>query len=167
MQRHEAILSLGSNQGDRLAALKQAGLELLALPETCAVAFSPVYETEPVGAPEGYGHLRFLNCVVILETGLSPEAFSQAIHAIEARLGRTRTAAAGLPRVIDLDILTFGDVLSDAPHLTLPHPRACGRRFVLQPLTDLRPGFVFPGQSQTVSELLRTLPPEPRVWRYE
>lgn len=165
--RHEVILSLGSNHGDRLAWLKRAGLELLALPETRVVAFSPVYETEPVGVPEPYRSLRFLNCVVIVETGLSPDAFSDAVHAVEDRFGRTRTEAAGTPRVLDIDILSFGNMRSDASHLVLPHPRARERRFVLQPLADLRPGFIFPGETRSVEDLLRALPPEPRVWRYE
>lgn len=166
-ENREAVLSLGSNQGDRLAWLKRAGLELLALPETHCVAFSPVYESTPVSVPEDYRHLCFLNCVVIVETRLSPDAFSDAIHAIEDRFGRARAETAGLPRVIDIDILTFGDIQANASHLTLPHPRARQRRFVLQPLADLRPDFVFPGDTQTVTDLLRALPPEPRVWRYE
>lgn len=132
------------------------------------MAFSPVYETDPVGVPEEFSRLRYLNCVVIVETRLTPDAFSDAIHAIEDRFGRTRNCeAAGLPRVIDIDILTFGDIRSEAPHLTLPHPRACERRFVLQPLADLRPDFVFPGGALSVADLLRALPPEPRAWRYE
>lgn len=165
--KSEVVLSLGSNQGDRLSWLKRAGLELLALPETRCVAFSPVYETDPVGVPADLRGLLYLNCVVILETRLSPDAFSEAVHAIESRFGRTRTDTVGLPRVIDIDILTFGDIRSEAAHLVLPHPRARARRFVLQPLADLRPDFVFPGDTQTVSDLLRALPPTPRVWRHE
>ncbi len=167
MKRCETILSLGSNQGDRLDWLKQAGLALLALPDTRCVAFSPVYETAPVGVPETYASQPFLNCVAILETDLDPRAFSIAIHAIEDRLGRVRGDTLGLPRTIDIDILTFGDLQSAAPELLLPHPRASVRRFVLQPLADLRPGFVFPGTSRTVTDLLNALPPGPPVQRYD
>ncbi len=164
-QTHEVILSLGSNQGDRLAWLKRAGLELLSLPGTRCVAFSPVYETDPVGVPAEFVDTLFLNCVVIVETGLAPEAFSAAVHAAEDRLGRTRGGAPNLPRTIDIDIVAFGDLRCETPALTLPHPRARARRFVLQPLADLRPGFVFPGDTLTATELLRALPPAPGVRR--
>ena len=167
MKHCEAILSLGSNQGDRLAWLKRAGLELLALPDTSCVAFSPVYETEPVGVSSEFAGLNFLNCVVIVQTGLSPESFSAAIHAVEDRLGRTRGDTPNLPRTIDIDIIAFGALRLESPSLTLPHPRARGRRFVLQPLADLRPGFVFPGDSKTVADLLSALPPFPQVTRYD
>jgi 2-amino-4-hydroxy-6-hydroxymethyldihydropteridine diphosphokinase len=164
--KREAILSLGSNQGDRLAWLKQAGLELLALPDTCCVAISPVYETAPVGVPAEFAEHHFLNCVVIVETALAPDAFSDAIHAVEDQLGRARGAAPNLPRTIDIDIIALGSLQLSSPTLTLPHPRARERRFVLQPLADLRPDFVFPGDTQTVSELLRALPLTPRATRY-
>ena len=164
---HEALLSLGSNLGDRLAWLKRAGLELLALPDTRCVAISPVYETDPVGAPAPYRGLLYLNCVVIVETGLAPDDLSTAVHAVEDRLGRTRGATPNLPRTIDIDILSFDGLRVDSPALTLPHPRARERRFVLQPLADLRPDFIFPGDTKTVSDLLSTLPPEPRVRRCE
>lgn len=167
MKTHEAILSLGSNQGDRLACLKRAGLELLSLPETRCVAISPVYETEPVGVPPEFAGQRFLNCVVIVETGLAPHDFSSDIHAIEERLGRTRGDTPNRPRTIDIDIVTFGDLCSASPALTLPHPRARERRFVLQPLADLRPDFVFPGDTKPVSALLSALPPDPRVSRID
>lgn len=163
---HCVVLSLGSNQGDRLGWLKQAGLELLALPETRCLAFSPVYETDPVGVPHPYRDLHYLNCVVLVETRLSAQVFSDAIHAIEDRFGRSRGETAGLPRAIDIDIIAFGTHQSDAADLTLPHPRASGRRFVLQPLADLCPDFVIPGETRTVAELLRALPPEPKVRRY-
>jgi 2-amino-4-hydroxy-6-hydroxymethyldihydropteridine diphosphokinase len=167
LQTCEAILSLGSNQGDRLAWLKRAGLELLALPDTRCVAFSPVYETDPVGVPAEFAAHLFLNCIIVVETRLAPDAFSAAIHAAEERLGRTRGSAPNQPRTIDIDIITFGSLHVASPALTLPHPRACERRFVLQPLADLRPDFVFPGDAKTVSERLNALPPEPRVNRID
>jgi 2-amino-4-hydroxy-6-hydroxymethyldihydropteridine diphosphokinase len=166
-QTREAILSLGSNQGDRLSWLKQAGLALLALPRTRLAALSPVYESDPVGVPDACRHLPFLNCVAVLETSLDPHALMAALSAIEAGLGRTRGGAAGLPRTLDIDIVALGGLTLDTPGLTLPHPRARQRRFVLQPLADLRPDFAFPGDASTVSDLLRGLPPEPRVWRFD
>ena len=160
------MLSLGSNRGDRLAWLKRACEALAARPGFSLTACSPVYETEPVGVrPEFEGHL-YLNQVVIVETALEPEAFSEAVHDIERQLGRTRVPATpNLPRTIDIDIVAFGELRSDLPALTLPHPRARTRRFVLQPLADLRPDYVLPGETRTVSELLSRLPEKPGVCR--
>jgi len=161
-----AILSLGSNVGDRLDYLRRACAALDALPFTRVSAVSPVYETEPVdvSAPAA-GHL-FLNAVALAETELGTTDFSHAVHAIEDNLGRTRNGIPNLPRMIDIDIVAFGDLRSDAPDLTLPHPRAIGRRFVLQPLADLLPDCRLPGETRTVAEILRTLPITPRVVLY-
>ena len=164
-ESREAILSLGSNQGDRLAGLDHACAALDVWPGILLLARSPVYETEPVGVPSAFANDLYLNRVVIVKTTLAPATFSNAIHTIEEHLGRAR-GAPGLPRVIDIDIITFGHLRLDTPELTLPHPRARARRFVLQPLADLRPDFVLPGDTQTVSDLLQALPPTPRVTRY-
>lgn len=167
MTQRTAILSLGSNQGDRLGWLKQAGLGLLALPSTRLTALSPVYETEPVDVPDGYSGLPFLNCVAILETHLEPHDLLERLGLIEARLGRTRGHARGCPRTIDIDIVALGDLVLDTPSLVLPHPRAHARRFVLQPLADLRPDFAFPGDPLSAADRLRSLPDAPRVWRFD
>lgn len=167
MAPRAAILSLGSNQGDRLAWLKQAGLALLALPGARLAALSPVYESEPVGVPDECRSLPFLNCVAVLETALEPHALLEALLAIEAALGRTRGAARGLPRTVDIDLVALGDLALNTPSLTLPHPRARERRFVLQPLADVLPGFTFPGDPRSAAELLRALPDAPRVWRFD
>ena len=161
----ESVLSLGSNQGDRPAWLARARDALDATPGIRVTACSPVYETEPVGVPEAFAQQHYLNQSVIIETALDAHSFSDTVHAIETRLGRTRGPLPNQPRTIDIDIITFGDQRSDAPGLTLPHPRARARRFVLQPLADLRPDMILPGESHTVAELLRALPPAPRVWR--
>jgi 2-amino-4-hydroxy-6-hydroxymethyldihydropteridine diphosphokinase len=165
MNFSQAILSLGSSQGDRLAWLDQARDALDRLPDVRVRECSRVYETDPVDAPEAFAHLRYLNQVLIAETALDADAFSTAVHAVEQRLGRERGPAPNLPRTIDIDIVTFGALRSDAPHLTLPHPRARTRRFVLQPLADLRPDFILPGETLTVAELLRCLPETPGVTR--
>lgn len=166
-QHHDVVLSLGSNQGDRFAWLTRAREALEAWPEIRLLACSPVYETEPDGVPQAFALHRFLNQVVLVTTILAPEVFSNAVHAIEERLGRTRGAVPGSPRTIDIDIIAFGTLRSDAPELTLPHPRARLRRFVLQPLADLRPELVLPGDTRSVSDLLRSLPPGPAVRRCE
>ena len=154
----ESVLSLGSNQGDRLAWLLRARDALNALADVRVLECSPVYETDPVDVPDAFARQLYLNQVVIVETDLDVHSFSNAIHAIEDQLGRTRSPTPNLPRTIDIDIITFGDLRSDAPDLTLPHPRAHTRRFVLQPLADLRPDMILPGESLPVSALLRTLP---------
>ena len=153
------ILSLGSNIEPRKGYLDQAIQALAALSGTQHLRCSSVHETEPVGVPEAEAGLLFLNAVVVLETPLSPHAFSTAIHAIEDRLGRTRTGAHGAARTLDIDIIAFGDMLMNTPELTLPHPQAHHRAFVLQPLAELLPDYTLPGQKQTVTQLLDVLAP--------
>jgi 2-amino-4-hydroxy-6-hydroxymethyldihydropteridine diphosphokinase len=161
-----SILSLGSNQDDRLAWLDRACDALNRLPSVRVLERSPIYETAPVDVPEPFAHRRYLNQVAIAETALDADAFSEAVHAVEQRLGRERGPVPNLPRTIDIDIVTFGGLRSDAPHLLLPHPRARARRFVLQPLADLRPDFILPGETLTVAELLRRLPETPGAARF-
>ena len=155
----EAVLSLGSNLGDRPVWLARARDALAASAGIHITACSLVYETEPVDVSEAFAQQLYLNQAVIVETTLDARSFSDTVHAIETRLGRTRGPLPNQPRTVDIDIITFGGLRSDAPDLTLPHPRARTRRFVLQPLADLRPDMIFPGESLTVAELLRALPP--------
>lgn len=165
MPAHAAALSLGSNLGDRLQWLEQARGLLDRHPDMRVTATSPVYETEPCGAPEAYAAAHYLNMAVTVETGLPPIAFSDAVHAIENDMGRRRHTRPNLPRNIDIDIICHGETAVSAPTLTLPHPRAHLRRFVLQPLADLLPDLILPGQTRTVTELLQSLPKTPRAAR--
>ena len=135
-QAVRAVLSLGSNLGNRAAYLRRAVKALAALPGTRLVAESEVIETEGVEVPDEFAALRFLNEVALFETTLEPLAFSRAMHGIEDRLGRVRTVRNG-PRTIDIDLVAFGDVRMDTPELTLPHPRARERAFVTVPLRAL------------------------------
>jgi 2-amino-4-hydroxy-6-hydroxymethyldihydropteridine diphosphokinase len=152
-----AILSLGSNIEPRKTFIEKAVQELAALPGTHHLRCSSIHETEPVGVPEAESKLLFLNAVVVLQTSLSPQVFSTAIHAIEDRLGRTRTGEHGAARTLDIDIIVFGDTIMNTPNLTLPHPHAHHRAFVLQPLAELFPYYVLPGHQQTVTQLLNRL----------
>jgi 2-amino-4-hydroxy-6-hydroxymethyldihydropteridine diphosphokinase len=152
-----AILSLGSNIEPRKSFIEKAVQELAALPGTQHLCCSSIHETEPVGVPEAERGLFFLNAVVVLQTSLSVQAFSKAIHAIEERLGRTRTGVYGTARTLDIDIIAFGDTIMSTPDLTLPHPRAHHRAFVLNPLAELLPDYVLPGHQQTVTQLLNRL----------
>ena len=130
------IVSLGSNLEPRADYLKRAVVALSSLPETRFVKASRVIETEPVGVPEEFAALKFLNQVAVFETMLDPFGFSRRMHAIEDDLGRVRTVRNG-PRTIDIDLIDFGGQAIDTPELTLPHPRAHRRSFVQEPLREL------------------------------
>jgi 2-amino-4-hydroxy-6-hydroxymethyldihydropteridine diphosphokinase len=129
-----AFLALGSNLGDRWALLRRA---VAALPDVVAV--SPVYETDPVGGPEGQG--AYLNLVVELDTELSARQLLEAAQRAEAGARRVRTERWG-PRTLDVDVLLVGDDVVDEPDLVVPHPRMWERAFVLVPLADLAPDLV-------------------------
>ncbi len=154
----EAGLSLGTNQGDRLANLRDAAARLAALPGTTITARSRIYMTAPVGVKPQYRHLAYLNGVLIIETGLCTDTLSSRIHAIEADMGRVRTDDRFAPRPIDIDILYAGTDIREDDDLTLPHPRWAERRFVVQPLADVRPGLTFPGDRLSVAAILASLP---------
>ena len=149
----ECGIALGSNTGDRLAHLRAAVTALREVDPRLEV--SPVYETAPVDCPDGSG--AFLNGVVILIWTGTPEALLHFLRRIECRLGRPTERARNAPRTIDLDILYAGDAVLTGEELILPHPRLHERRFVLQPLCDLRPDLVLPGFSQTTRSLLSAL----------
>jgi len=132
-----AFLGLGSNLGDRRAALRQAVAALREGGDITAV--SPLYETEPVGGPEDQG--AFLNIVVELATADSPRQLLIRCQALEEAAHRVRTVRFG-PRTLDADVLLVGDLVVDEPDLVVPHPRLWERRFVLAPLADLAPDLV-------------------------
>ena len=133
---NRAIVSLGSNLEPRADHLKRAIAALSSLPETRFVKASSVIETEPVDVPPEFAALKFLNQVAIFETNLDPFDFSRRMHAIEDDLGRVRMVRNG-PRTIDIDLIDFGGKVINTPELTLPHPRAHLRDFVLRPLVEL------------------------------
>lgn len=149
-----AIIALGSNTGDRLTLLESA-CDLLA--DTFgALRLSQVYETEPVRCPEGSP--AFLNACVEVETALSPLEILHRCQEIEQELGRERNGVYGAPRTCDLDLICVGQQKMETPELTLPHPRAHQRAFVLYPIRDIDPLLVLPGQTGTVAELIERLP---------
>ena len=132
-----AYIGLGSNLGDRRALLRAAVEGLEAAGDVVGV--SPLYETEPVGGPEGQG--PYLNVVVELSTGDTPRELLERCRALEAAAGRVRTVHWG-PRTLDADVLWVQGCEVDEPDLTVPHPRLWERRFVVQPLADLAPDLV-------------------------
>ncbi|MEO6822623.1 MAG: 2-amino-4-hydroxy-6-hydroxymethyldihydropteridine diphosphokinase [Candidatus Nanopelagicales bacterium] len=132
---HRVALSLGANLGDRLAALQGATRLLTGSGRLRAARVSSVYQTEPVGGPEQPG---YLNAVLVGTTSQTPQQLLALAHEVEQEYQRTRETRWG-PRTLDVDILTFGDVISADPELMLPHPRAYERGFVLVPWAEVEP----------------------------
>ncbi len=149
MGRHRVYLGLGSNLGDRELNLLEAVERLRLLGDVVKV--SRPYETDPVGYVD---QPKFLNAALRLETDLDPWALLGRLKAIEADLGRVETVRFG-PRTVDLDILTYDDLVISDPGLTIPHPRLAERAFVLVPLAEIAPDLVIPGLGLTVRELAR------------
>jgi 2-amino-4-hydroxy-6-hydroxymethyldihydropteridine diphosphokinase len=145
-----AVLSIGSNLGDRRLNLQGAVDSLADTPEVWLTAVSPVYETVPVDSPEGAKD--FLNAVVLLDTTLSAPTLLDRALAIEAAYGRER-AERNAPRTLDVDLIVVGDRRANEGDLVLPHPRAAERAFVLAPWCDMEPDAEIPGVGP-VSELL-------------
>ena len=146
-----AVLAIGSNLGDRVYNLQGAIDALGDTPEVWLTGVSPVYETEPVGAPEGSD--LFLNIVVTIDTTLSAPTLLDRALAIEAAYGRERGGEQNAPRPLDVDLIVVGDRRADDDHLVLPHPRAAERAFVLVPWHDLESDAQIPGYGP-VAELL-------------
>ena len=131
-----AILALGSNLGDREGFLSFAVSSLSTLPGTQVLRVSKQRETAPVDVPEAFLELAFLNMAVLVETTLSADELLTAALAMEAEAGRVRTVRNG-PRPLDVDVILYEGVTRATERLTLPHPRAHLRDFVLDPLKDL------------------------------
>ncbi|MGW1072505.1 2-amino-4-hydroxy-6-hydroxymethyldihydropteridine diphosphokinase [Streptomyces sp. NPDC002537] len=146
-----AVISLGSNLGNRLETLQGAIDALEDTPGLRVKAVSPVYETEPWGVAPG-SQPSYFNAVVLVKTTLPPDSLLERGHAIEEAFERVRDERWG-PRTLDVDIVSYQDVVSDDPVLTLPHPRAHERAFVLAPWHDVDPEAVVPGRGAVV-ELL-------------
>lgn len=156
------VFSLGSNLGDRLAMLESACDYLADV--FGGLRLSQVYETEPVGCPAGSP--SYLNACVEVETDMPAEEILQLCLKIESELGRTRSGEYGEARTCDIDLICCGSETSCTNTLTLPHPQAHKREFVLRPLCDLDAQLVLPGQTQTAAELLEQLPAGPAVIPY-
>lgn len=143
-----AVVALGANLGDTLATLDEAVRELRALPLTskvvCSTPIASVAVTLDGPDPSKPG---YLNAVALVETRLAPSILLEALHAIEERHGRVRRERWG-DRTLDLDLIAYGDVTSDDPRLTLPHPRAHERDFVLAPWAEVDPDAILPGRGR-------------------
>ncbi|WP_328640105.1 2-amino-4-hydroxy-6-hydroxymethyldihydropteridine diphosphokinase [Streptomyces canus] len=149
-----AVLSLGSNLGNRLETLQGAIDALEDTPGVRIKAVSPVYETQPWGVAAD-SQPSYFNAVVVLKTTLPPSSLLERAHAVEEAFNRVRDKRWG-PRTLDVDIVAYAEVVSDDPVLTLPHPRAHERAFVLVPWHDVEPEAQLPGRGP-VAELLDTV----------
>lgn len=147
------VLALGSNMGERFNNLQGAVSTLADTPEVVVTAVSPVYETKPVGGPEGARD--YLNAVLLIDTTLSAHTLLERCLAVEDAFGRER-GERHAPRTLDIDLIVLGERRADDDELTLPHPRAHERAFVLKPWADLEPDAEIPGEGR-VSDLLGKL----------
>jgi 2-amino-4-hydroxy-6-hydroxymethyldihydropteridine diphosphokinase len=148
VDEHIVYLALGSNMGNRAANLKAA---IMALPPQMEVkAKSRVYETPPWGYAN---QEKFLNQVLKVQTYLQPEQLLKHLKRLEVALGREPTFQNG-PRLIDIDILLYDDLVFESPTVTIPHPRLHERGFVLMPLMDIAPDLMHPVKKQSIRELI-------------
>jgi len=147
----KVVYSVGSNLGDRLGNLQGAVDAISDTPDIIVVDVSSVYETEPVGVDEKHG--PFLNLVIVAETTLEPRTLLERAQAIEDAFGRERTGNERWePRTLDVDLILVGNTVAEKSDLTLPHPRAHERGFVLVPWAEIDPKGELPGKG-TVAEL--------------
>lgn len=144
----KTYISVGSNIGNRLENCRKAVSAVADIARVTAV--SSVYETEPVGPKD---QPDFINCAVEIETDLPPRKLLAELLSIEDALGRVRKER-WRERAVDLDIIFYGSLVMNSDDLTIPHPRAHLRRFVLEPLAEIDPAFVHPVLGASVSELL-------------
>jgi 2-amino-4-hydroxy-6-hydroxymethyldihydropteridine diphosphokinase len=149
-------VALGSNLGDRLENLQAARQQILQLNKVQPpILSSGIYETEPVDCERNAS--RFLNAVVEFNYDGDPGQLLEQVTRIEESLGRKRNHQKNVSRTIDIDLLYFGDRQVDNERLQLPHPRMHLRKFVLQPLSDIRPDLILPNQKKTIRQFLAEL----------
>ena len=149
----QAVLSLGSNLGERFRTLQGAVHTFADTPDVTVVAVSPVYETAPVDAPEGSP--PFLNAVVLADTTLPLYTLLDRCRAVEAAFARERPTPPNAPRTLDVDLIVLGERVAHDADVVLPHPRAHERAFVLRPWLDVDPEAAIPGRGSDRDLLAR------------
>ena len=159
-----AIVALGSNLAEPRQTVLRA-IDLLQALSDSPLLKSSLWQTAPVDCPPGSP--TFVNAVVgfVPRTGETPESLLAKLQALEKQFGRRPKKEINEPRPLDLDLIAFGDEVRQSDLLALPHPRAHERRFVLQPLAEIAPDLILPGQRRTAAELLEMLPPGESVER--
>ena len=163
----EIGISLGSNLGNCTENIAQARSDISAIKDVRILANSPLYKTEPVDVAQEFSGVDFINTITVIESAMDPVELLKHFAGIEQTLGRDKIREHGTPRPIDIDIIYADQITLCTPTLTIPHPRWNARRFVVQPLADVRPDLVLPGETRTVAEILLSLPDEPKVIRYK
>ena len=160
----KAFISLGSNIGDSENIVRRA-MERLAQLSAQPLLKSSLWQTTPVDCPPGSP--PFVNAVVGMtpRAGETPESLLEKLQKLEKEFGRLQKRIVNEPRRLDLDLICFGGEQRATATLTLPHPRACARRFVLQPLAEIAPALLLPGQSATVADLLVLLATRETLFR--
>lgn len=153
------IVALGANLGDSQGNILEGMMRLEEL-SVRPLFRSSLWQTTPVDCP--LGSPAFVNAVVGLvpREWETPETLLAKLQALEKAFGRRPKQVLNEPRPLDLDLIAFGNERRATPELTLPHPRAHERRFVLQPLCEIAPNLILPGQTQSVAKLLHRLPPD-------
>jgi len=153
------VVALGSNQGDSRVITLRA-MDRLQTFSVQPLLKSSVWKTTPMDCPPESP--PFINAVVGLQPqpGETPESLLTKLQALEKEFGRQPKKVLNEQRTLDLDIIAFGNEIRNTPQLVLPHPRAHQRRFVLQPLSEIAPDLILPGQTKTVAQLLAELPPD-------
>lgn len=156
MKRNLAVVALGSNLGDSQKIVLDAMTRLQKFSDEPLLK-SPLWQTSPVNCPPDSP--KFVNAVVAFapRKGETPESLLQKLQALEKEFGRAPKKILNEPRPLDVDLIAFGQETRHTGDLTLPHPRAHLRKFVLQPLNEIAPDFILPGLGRTVSELLAGL----------
>ena len=150
MTRVLCAIALGSNLGDSQAILQGALARLDQPPHMQVIAASRLYRTAPVGPPQP----DYLNACALLQTDLAPEALLRRLWRVEAHFGRVRRERWG-PRLLDLDLLLFGDCVLTTPTLQIPHPRLHERAFVLVPLAEIAPDWIEPISGKAIAALVQ------------
>lgn len=156
-----AYIGIGSNLGSAITNCRQAIALLNEHPKIKVISRSSFYETEPVGPQD---QNWFINAVVEIKTDLEPLSLLDALLAIEVEMGRIREEKWG-PRIIDLDILLYGNLTLNNSRLEIPHPEMIYRRFVLAPLAELTPNSIHPTVKKSIQQLLSELPEDKKVAR--
>ena len=161
-----AFIALGSNIGDSESILRRAMGRLTEL-STKPLLISSLWQTTPVDCPPGSP--PFVNAVVGLtpRAGETPESLLEKLQQLEQEFGRKPKLLMNEPRRLDLDLIAFGQETRATTVLKLPHPRVCQRRFVLQPLVEIAPDLILPGQKTTVATLLAALQTRETLLRLE
>jgi 2-amino-4-hydroxy-6-hydroxymethyldihydropteridine diphosphokinase len=161
-----SYIALGSNLGDSRRIILEAMARLQKLSDRPLLK-SSLWQTSPVNCPPNSP--LFVNAVVGFtpQKNETPESLLQKLHALEKEFGRTPKMVLNEPRPLDLDLIAFGTETRNSQELILPHPRAHLRRFVLQPLSEIAPHLILPGQSKTISQLLAGLPETETVKRLD